>query len=101
MVLDRIFCRLRLVFNSAKGFMFAHKVLNIKCLYVSPCCPSRLAGMAGGVIFILGSFGNFRVFKKGRLATKGVMRANWGWRHAVLPILFMGIFRSGEERRWQ
>jgi hypothetical protein len=31
--------------------------------------------MADGVVFKLGSFGNFRVFKKERLATKGVMRA--------------------------
>jgi len=29
------------------------------------------------------------------IAQRGVMRANWGRRHAVLPIWFMGIFRRG------
>jgi hypothetical protein len=31
----------------------------------------------------------------GRRATEWVVRANWGRRHAVLPIWFMGIFRRG------
>jgi hypothetical protein len=64
--------------------------------------------MAGGAVFKLGSFGNFGVFNQrdagphflttdghGRRATEWVMRANWGRRHAVLPIWFIGIFRRG------
>jgi hypothetical protein len=40
-------------------------MFNIGSLKMSLSCHPKLAGMADGAVFKLGSFGNFSVFKKG------------------------------------
>jgi hypothetical protein len=61
MILDQIFCLLRVISDAAKGFIFICKTFKIMYLQFNSGCPSRLAGLAGGAVFKLGSFGNFGV----------------------------------------
>ena len=59
MILDQIFYHLKVISDAAKGFVIIHNSLNIMHLYNCSGFPSRLAEMAGGAVFKLGSFGNF------------------------------------------
>ncbi len=89
MILERIFCRLRLIFDAAKGFDSLYKNVRYNAFTVIIVVHSKWRGWRLTTVYKLSSLGNFHFFQKGVVGhrtRKGVMRANWGRRHAVLGI---------------